>query len=698
MIEKYADDTAVVRFISNDDDIIDIPTLLERFGEYFISHVSGLGYEKLLRALGNDLKSFLESLDFLHYVHLKASFTEMNAPSFRCMELEDGTLLLHYYSSREGLEPIVSGMVKAVARTFFDVKVDIQYLEKREPPLGRKTYSTFLIKAVGDNNFQKSLCKKSSPKKFVLGGDAPDIPRPLSSWSLRNFFEPPDRLWVDEESFCHAFPFHMVFDKELHIKQCGVMIQRVCRNLTLNDSLVSEYFEITHPTVPFTSSNIRQFVNMDFFLKTKQAKVTEYYKHRAALLIRGQMTWMNDLQCIMFLGSPFVNSLEDMKRCGLHFSDLAAHDLTRDLVLSNQQRMLELDLAKQLEQKKEELHHALKQLKEEQKKTDSLLYSMMPRTAANLLREGKEVGADFFQEVTVLFSDIVKFTNICGKCKPIEVIHLLNDMYLRFDSLTTIYDVYKVETIGDAYMVTAGLPLPTADHAERVANFALDIITASNQVKSPVDNNPIKIRVGIHSGTVVSGVVGKKVPRYSLFGDTVNVASRMESHGLPGRIHISRKTHDLLDNERYVTEERGEIEVKGKGPMKTYFLNGKRGEQKLDSVDDNPNNREESTSDMPIKIINTDMSQDSLSAKKGDDFSSAILHPNCTHNPRFKTPDGSPSTERKPRVDQTEVVIETRSNDSLSLTPFLSPLANNEVLLRNVHEGGCTYSKLCSIL
>ncbi|XP_061490439.1 guanylate cyclase soluble subunit beta-2-like isoform X2 [Rhineura floridana] len=177
-----------------------------------------------------------------------------------------------------------------------------------------------------------------------------------------------------------------------------------------------------------------------------------------------------------------------------------------------------------------------------------------------------------FKECTILFSDVVTFTNICAQCEPIQIVLMLNAMYLRFDRLTTVHDVYKVETIGDAYMVVGGVPVPVSTHAERVANFALGMIIAAKDIKNPVSGNPIQIRVGIHTGPVLAGVVGEKMPRYCLFGDTVNIASRMESHGVPSKIHLSASVHQCLKDKNFEMMERGEIDVKGKGKMHTYFL------------------------------------------------------------------------------------------------------------------------------
>lgn len=151
---------------------------------------------------------------------------------------------------------------------------------------------------------------------------------------------------------------------------------------------------------------------------------------------------------------------------------------------------------------------------------------------------------------------------------------MLNSMYTKFDRLTNVHDIYKVETIGDAYMVVGGVPVPTETHAHRVANFALGMRLAVKEVINPATGKPIQIRVGLHTGSVLAGVVGEKMPRYCLFGDTVNTASRMESHGVPDHIHLSSSTYSELKDSAFNIQERGQIEVKGKGQMTTYFLLG----------------------------------------------------------------------------------------------------------------------------
>uniref|UniRef100_UPI000181F540 Soluble guanylyl cyclase beta n=1 Tax=Chlamydomonas reinhardtii TaxID=3055 RepID=UPI000181F540 len=176
-------------------------------------------------------------------------------------------------------------------------------------------------------------------------------------------------------------------------------------------------------------------------------------------------------------------------------------------------------------------------------------------------------------EATVLFSDIVGFTEIASRSSPLEVCSLLDELYQRFDAAIEEYpQLYKVETIGDAYMVVCNVTVPCDDHADVLLEFALRMHEEASRVASSL-GEPVRIRVGMHSGPVVAGVVGRKMPRFCLFGDTVNTASRMESHGEAGQIHISEACYCCLrSKERFEIRERGNITVKGKGTMRTYLL------------------------------------------------------------------------------------------------------------------------------
>ncbi|HWN70049.1 MAG TPA: adenylate/guanylate cyclase domain-containing protein, partial [Haliangium sp.] len=189
-----------------------------------------------------------------------------------------------------------------------------------------------------------------------------------------------------------------------------------------------------------------------------------------------------------------------------------------------------------------------------------------------LMRE-EQVIADGFDESTVLFADIVGFVGLAAERAPIEVVELLDEIVSGFDHLVERHGLEKIKTMGDAYMAAAGLPTPRADHARIAAEMALDMmqVIEAVRVQGAVD---LQVRIGLHSGPVVAGIIGTKKFSYDVWGDTVNVASRMQSSSAPGRIQISEATHRLL-GDGYVVEARGPITVKGKGQVQTWFLLGR---------------------------------------------------------------------------------------------------------------------------
>ncbi|NXP51998.1 ANPRB protein, partial [Heliornis fulica] len=218
-------------------------------------------------------------------------------------------------------------------------------------------------------------------------------------------------------------------------------------------------------------------------------------------------------------------------------------------------------------------------LMHEKQKTDRLLYSMLPKQVADDLRQGKHAQAQSYLSATIFFSDIVGFTQLSSSSTPYQVVDLLNKLYTTFDEIIDYYDVYKVETIGDAYMVVSGVPKENGIlHAGEIASMALDLLDVCKTFKIPhKPNTLLKIRAGIHSGAVVAGVVGTKMPRYCLFGDTVNTASRMESTSEALKIQCSSSAYQLLEQiGEYVLVCRGNLQVKGKGDMITYWLEGKK--------------------------------------------------------------------------------------------------------------------------
>jgi class 3 adenylate cyclase len=216
------------------------------------------------------------------------------------------------------------------------------------------------------------------------------------------------------------------------------------------------------------------------------------------------------------------------------------------------------------------IKEASEALNEEHQKSERLLLNILPESIAERLKTGSEIIADRYENVSILFLDIVQFTRMSEKVSAQKLVAFLNKLFTIFDDLTDKYKLEKIKTIGDAYMVAAGIPNPCKDHAERLAKMSIDI---KNALKSynEMNRENVKVRIGINSGSAVAGVIGRKKFAYDIWGDTVNTASRMESYGEPGQIQVSKATYHLL-KDKYDFIDRGIINIKGKGDLQTYFL------------------------------------------------------------------------------------------------------------------------------
>lgn len=212
-------------------------------------------------------------------------------------------------------------------------------------------------------------------------------------------------------------------------------------------------------------------------------------------------------------------------------------------------------------------------LNAEKRRAEQLLLNILPASIADRLQNGERQIADKVDDATVIFADVTNFTPLSENYSAEEIVSLLNSLFSAFDALAEEYGVEKIKTMGDSYMAASGIPIERPDHAEAAVNMALSMLTVLAEVNASSGNN-LNIRIGLHCGPVVAGVIGVKKFIYDLWGDTVNTASRMESHGEAGKIHVTEALYNKL-RDKYRFQERGNIEIKGKGSMKTYFVLGK---------------------------------------------------------------------------------------------------------------------------
>lgn len=546
----------------------------EDVGIHFLGFIGQYGYDRILKVLGRHMRDFLNGLDNLHE-YLRFTYPKLKAPSFFCDDETEHGLKLHYRSSRKGFLYYVIGQIKAVGRFFYHIDVEVELLSHTESKEGTNA----LFQLTFDNSvYMESRRRPKRHSVISLNGDAENLKIPM-------------------EVFYEVFPFHIVFDEEMVISSTGNSLEAVLRGLP--GKKIYSQFTLIRPFMEFTWENVRTHTNVVFEVQSIEAVVLpvdsdlqngevmvngtekEGSGDLCFIHLKGQMLYMEEWNSMVYLSTPIIEKLEMMHSLGLYINDLSMHDSSRDLVLAGTQQSAELRLALDQELlKSAKLEESMKELDIEKRRTDSLLYQMIPRSVADRLRQGEPAlnTCEMFHDVSVLFSDVVGFTHICSLISPMEVVTMLNNMYTAFDQISEEHNVYKVETIGDAYMVVSGVPERSKYHAEHVADLALDMISAMPTLVDPSKSSPhLRIRVGVHTGMVVAGVVGVKMPRYCLFGDTVNTASRMESTGLAMKIHISETTYNCLQLANYSMKLRGSIEVKGKGGMKTYWLVGRNG-------------------------------------------------------------------------------------------------------------------------
>ncbi|KAF0289888.1 Soluble guanylate cyclase 88E [Amphibalanus amphitrite] len=520
----------------------------ENMGTTFVSFVGQYGYDRVLSVLGRHVRDFLNGLDNLHE-YLKFSYPRMRPPSFFCERETASGMVLHYRSKRKGYGFYAMGQIKQVARHFYDTDMQIELI--REDAFMDSFHVTYQL------TFDNGAYRQEH--SFQLVRDEQSLP-------------------IRASIIFELFPFSIAFASDLEVRNLGQSMLTILPNLL--GKRLNDWFDLVRPLVEFRFTSILKKTNNIFELISIDTPSQLRHMNNGTdnlhvvieedavikdtnLRLKGQMIYFEDWKMILFLGTPVMPDLEAMVHTGLFINDLSMHDFSRDLMLAGTQQSIELKLALDQEQlKSKKLEESMRKLDEEMRRTDELLYQMIPKEVANRLRRGENPvdTCEVFESVTIIFSDVVTFTEICSRLSPMQVVSMLNSMYSIFDTLTELNGVYKVwltltelngvykvwltltelngvykvETIGDAYMVVAGAPEKRANHAESICDMALDMVEGITGLTDPSTGNHIQIRVGVHSGTVVAGVVGLKMPRYCLFGDTVNTGS-MKTYWLESR-------------------------------------------------------------------------------------------------------------------------------------------------------------------
>lgn len=426
--------------------------VLEAFGAHFLDYCVQAGYDRILKVLGRNLRDFLCNLDALHD-HLASIYPGMEAPSFRCSETLDGTLLLHYYSKRQGLEHIVIGIVKAVAKEMLHTEVAVSVQDSRSDD---KDHVVFAISETGCKNAEHS---KLGLQAFGLNPPTDKQGGPLTGGDKGSWRR---RKEVNLLSFCKAFPFHVMFDRKLTITQAGVAVTQVLDKRFTIPFPFTDAFELARPRMEFTFETVLSHINTVFIVTAKHnalrtGNLSGEQMSRSddgrggsdaipVLRLKGQMIYVPRNDCILFLCSPRVSNLDCFKQLGIFYNDIPVHDATRDIIFMSQARRAERELVERLEETSNDLKKLESKLTENKRRTDELLHSILPKEVAAKLRLNQPVPAENYKIVTILFSDIVGFTALCSddKIVPMDIVRMLNKLYTYFDMLSGMNDVYKV--------------------------------------------------------------------------------------------------------------------------------------------------------------------------------------------------------------------------------------------------------------
>ncbi|NP_001191549.1 soluble guanylate cyclase subunit [Aplysia californica] len=475
--------------------------------EYFKLCLSDYG--KALRMLGSNLWEFFSNIDGLQdQVKEYPRFQGQQPPSFRC-DWKKSHLNLHYYSLRHQILSFTAGTVQAVSKLLFNTELQLDISPNKDPNAPHHIFYISTASVDDNENSRNNLY--------------PD---------QVNTSDNPTDSKIGVHTICASFPFHVIFDQDLQITQLGVSLAKmIAPEVATKGRDVGAYFDIIKPKVKLSFSAILSRVNSSFVVRTKDLSKNN---HRLSqnLELKGQMLFLQETDSILFLGSPSVEKLDELLGKGLYISDIPIHDATRDVILVGEQTKAQDGLKKRMEQLKKSIETASHAVDEEKQKNVDLLLEIFPPTIAQKLWRGEQVEPMTVDDVTMLFSDIVGFTAICSTATPMQVVDMLNSLYTHFDQFCVDIDVYKIETIGDAYCVAGGLHRRSAYHAQQIAWMAVKMMAAAENEKSH-DGNVIKMRIGIHTGRVLAGVVGRKMPRYCLFGNNVSIANKFESGSVP---------------------------------------------------------------------------------------------------------------------------------------------------------------------
>ncbi|CAK9300335.1 unnamed protein product [Gordionus sp. m RMFG-2023] len=571
--KKVYSETLVNRIINATEELYGIPrkTLMIETGKFFMESLEGQGFSKMLRVLGRNFSDFLNGLDNLHE-YVRFSFPRLKAPSFTCEREHESGISIRYRSKRKGYHEYVMGILIKAAKLYYNLDIEI---------------------AIHKDSSSKDITDVSYDLKF-----------PNKKFKIDTINNPKVNLFpLSPARFLSLFPFHLVFDKNLIILSAGNALKNLMQDI-VGQSL-DETFSVIKPLIEIDFNEIIEHSNNVFEIQSlyetnriyhddnlsigTQAESLDEYSSAGSnnleattkIIIKGQMIKLD--RYLLFIGVPIISNIETLSNIGLFLNDLSMHDSSRELLVAGAQQNAELKLALDREMRRgHELEMSMSKLDLEKKRKEELLYQLIPKEICYKLNNSDPNNiCEVCDSVTLLFTDIVGFTSTCSRMSPMEVVGMLNLLYTSFDECIDKYQVYKVETIGDAYLICGGLPVKTDSHASDIVETALLMMKVIKNFNNPFNNVPLQMRAGIHSGSAVAGIVDRKMPRYCLFGEITNITKKLETLSRPMHIHASNKTFEMLGtNHPFIIEKVVSAEIEEKLGFPTYWILGKYADKK----------------------------------------------------------------------------------------------------------------------
>ncbi|BES91073.1 cyclase alpha 1 subunit [Nesidiocoris tenuis] len=490
--------------------------LVSRLGELVVRDTLSTIDPRMLSALGSDYGSFLSTLEgVLETLHPEKP-SEFHTQNLTSLPGDPKRLRIDWLIEEHQRSHMVLGALKELGLQLYETQVSIQMSPSPKGPY----YHRYLIEYKPVDETRTGVISRSTN---------------------------PNDLPMRGKTFCKAFPWHFILDSNLEIVQLGASFMKLIgRNLEKYGTKVETHFKFKNPIgLEISYEGIIGRLNSPFILALEIPDAAG--SSHQGLEIKGQMVNCPEIKGIMYIGSPVLDGLDSLNSRGLFISDIPIHDATRDVILVGEQARAQDGLRRRMDKLRSKIEEASSAVDQEREKNVSLLHLIFPPDVAKRLWLGESIPAKTHENVTMLFSDIVGFTSICSTASPFTVISMLQELYNQFDVFCGLLDVYKVETIGDAYCVAAGLHRESEHHACQIAWMALLMMEAA-QAHHTHDGKPIMMRIGLHSGNVLAGVVGVKMPRYCLFGHNVTIANKFESTSIPLRINVSPTTYRYIKN------------------------------------------------------------------------------------------------------------------------------------------------------